>query len=229
MVEEQLRRRDVTDERVLEAMRRVPRHLFVPEEYRAESWGDFPLPIGFRQTISQPYIVGIMAELLGLGEGGGAGASGGGGEKVLEIGGGCGYQAAVLGLLAAEVHTVEIVAPLAQEAAERLVRLGFSNVRVHIGDGRFGWPEAAPYDGILLAAAPLRVPQALFDQLRPGRRLVAPVGPINDQVLMTYEKDEKGNLRERKIFEVRFVPLIGAETGAAESASQSSEDENQDR
>lgn len=207
MVECQLRARDVTDKRVLEVMKSIPRHRFVSEQQREEAYYDCPLPIGYNQTISQPYIVGIMTELLEVRPE----------DCLLEIGGGSGYQAAVLGELAREVHTLEIIAPLANIARARLRELGYRNIHVHCADGTKGWPEAAPYDGILLAAAPEEIPVALFTQLRPGRRLVAPVGPLRNQELMVYEKTSGGRITRRRVFDVRFVPMIGA---AAEDNSK---------
>jgi len=198
MVQTQIAARGVTDERVLEAMRRVPRHVFVPESYRDEAYADYPLPIGHGQTISQPFIVALMCSLLGLR----------GDEKVLEVGTGSGYQAAVLAHLAREVHTIERIPELAQEAARRLAELGLENVRVHIGDGTLGLPEEAPFDGILVAAAAPRVPQPLLEQLSEGGRLVAPVGRRGWQVLERWTR--RGNGWERETYDsVAFVPLVG--------------------
>lgn len=198
MVQTQIAARGVTDERVLEAMRRVPRHVFVPEPYRDEAYADYPLPIGHGQTISQPFIVALMCSLLGLR----------GDEKVLEVGTGSGYQAAVLAHLAREVHTIERIPELAQEAARRLAELGLENVRVHIGDGTLGLPEEAPFDGILVAAAAPRVPQPLLEQLSEGGRLVAPVGRRGWQVLERWTR--RGNGWERETYDsVAFVPLVG--------------------
>jgi protein-L-isoaspartate(D-aspartate) O-methyltransferase len=198
MVVEQLACRDVDDPRVLEAMRRVPRHLFVDAGLRARAYDDGPLPIGAEQTISQPYVVASMTQALGLrGE-----------ERVLEVGTGCGYQTAVLAELAREVHSIEIVPELAARARVRLARLGYAGVRLRSGDGRLGWPEAAPFEAILVAAAPARIPRALLDQLAPGGRLVIPVGGA-DQDLVLVERTSAG-FAQRTLFPVRFVPLTGA-------------------
>jgi protein-L-isoaspartate(D-aspartate) O-methyltransferase len=197
MVVEQIEARGVSDPRVLAALRAVPRHEFVPAEQRAYAYEDRPLPIGEGQTISQPYIVAVMTELLRLG----------GDERVLEIGTGSGYQAAVLGRLAREVYTIEIVPELAHRAETDLRRLGFANVHVRTGDGYRGWPEHAPFDAIIATAAPEHVPQPLVDQLAVGGRLVLPVGDVfQDLVLVT--RDEKG-VREERLLGVRFVPMTG--------------------
>ena len=198
MVEEQLKARGIRDQRVLDAMLNVPRHLFVRPEDREWAYADGPLPIGFGQTISQPYIVARMTELLGLkGE-----------EKVLEIGTGSGYQAAVLAHLAREVHTVERIPELAEQARERLKRLGLTNVHVHVADGTLGWPAEAPYDAILVTAAAPQIPQPLLEQLAEGGRLVAPVGSRGLQYLERWTQVGDDFLHER--FEpVAFVPLVG--------------------
>jgi protein-L-isoaspartate(D-aspartate) O-methyltransferase len=197
MVSQQIEARGVRDERVLAAMRRVPRHEFVPVQQRPWAYEDRPLPIGYGQTISQPYIVAVMSEVLELD----------GSEKVLEIGTGSGYQAAVLAELAAEVYTIEIVAPLAERAAADLKRLGFGKLRVRAGDGYRGWPEAAPFDAIIVTAAPDHVPQPLIDQLAVGGRLVIPVGRgFQELVLIT--RDEEG-VQRRDLLGVRFVPMVG--------------------
>lgn len=198
MVETQLKARGIRDKRVLEVMARVPRHLFVREEDRNLAYSDSPLPIGYGQTISQPYIVARMTELLELR----------GHEKVLEIGTGSGYQAAVLGMLVQEVHTVERIPELAEQARRRLEALCLSNVHVHVGDGTLGWPEAAPYDAILVTAAAARVPPPLLAQLKDGGRLVAPVGEWGLQILERWTREGDRFRRER--FEpVAFVPLVG--------------------
>ncbi len=197
MVESQLAARGIRDERVLEAMRRVERHLFVPEGLRAEAYDDRPLSIGHGQTISQPYVVALMTELARVRPG----------ARVLEIGTGSGYQAAVLSRLAAEVYSIEIVEPLAREAALRLERLGFANVSVRAGDGYRGWPEKAPFDAILVTAAPPEVPRPLLEQLAVGARLVAPVGEIR-QELVVVERTASGYER-RTAGAVRFVPMTG--------------------
>lgn len=197
MVREQLAARDVTDPRVLEAMRRVPRHRFVPEAQRADAYGDFPLPIGHGQTISQPYIVGLMSQLAQIEPG----------ERVLEIGTGSGYQAAVLAELGAEVYSIEIVAPLGERARASLEELGYDRVHVRIGDGYAGWPEHAPFDAVLLTAAPRDIPQPLLDQLANDGRLVAPVGDLA-QELVVVTRTPSGYAR-RSVAPVRFVPMTG--------------------
>jgi protein-L-isoaspartate(D-aspartate) O-methyltransferase len=199
MVEDQIAARGVRDPAVLAAMRRVARHEFVPEPWRREAYADRPLPIGEEQTISQPYIVALMTELAAVGSG----------SRVLEVGTGSGYQAAVLAELGAEVHTIEIVAPLARRAQATLERLGYGHVHVRQGDGYRGWPEAAPFDAIVVTAAPPEVPSALVAQLAPGGRLVIPVGTEN-QVLQVHERTADG-FRVRKVLPVRFVPMTGDE------------------
>jgi protein-L-isoaspartate(D-aspartate) O-methyltransferase len=199
MMREQIAARGVSDANVLAAMRSVPRHLFVPDSMVAEAYSDSPLAIGFSQTISQPYIVAYMSELLDLENG----------HKVLEIGTGSGYQAAVLSLLAGEVYTIEIMEELGRQAALRLDRLGYKNVETRVGNGYLGWPEEAPFDRILLTAAPEEIPQPLIEQLRPGGRLVAPVGPVfGVQELVVVEKDASGNVSRRSELPVRFVPMV---------------------
>ncbi len=197
MVRTQIRARGIESARVLDALGRVPRHLFVAEEARASAYQDHPLPIGHEQTISQPYIVALMTDLLHLD----------GDEKVLEIGTGSGYQAAVLGELADQVYTIEIVAPLAEEARARLADLGYENVHVRAGDGYRGWPEQAPFDAIILTAAPPAVPQPLIDQLAIGGILAAPIGDAH-QELVVMEKTANG-LERREVIPVRFVPMTG--------------------
>jgi len=198
MVQTQIVRRGVQDERVLKAMARVPRHLFVPADYVSSAYGDHPLPIGFGQTISQPYIVAIMSELLGLEPG----------EKVLEIGTGSGYQAAILAEMGQDVYTVEIIPQLAQEAQERLRRLGYDRVHTLNADGYNGWPEHAPYDGIIVTAAPDHVPQPLLQQLADGGHLVIPVGPQGSyQVLWQFIR-EGAETKAYQIMDVLFVPLV---------------------
>jgi protein-L-isoaspartate(D-aspartate) O-methyltransferase len=197
MVRSQIRARGIASAPVLAAMATVPRHLFVAEELRSSAYEDHPLPIGHEQTISQPYVVALMTELLDLD----------GSEKVLEIGTGSGYQAAVLGQVAREVYTIEIVAPLANEASARLRALGYANVHVRAGDGYRGWPEEAPFDAIILTAAPREVPQPLLDQLAVGGILVAPLGDF-EQDLVVIEKTAQG-LERRRVIPVRFVPMTG--------------------
>jgi len=198
MVENQIKARGVHDPRVLEAMRRIPRHLFVPEPNKPRAYEDKPLPVGEGQTISQPYIVGWMTELLRLD----------GHETVLEIGTGTGYQAAILGILARKVYTMERLEPLAKSARRRLEKLGFKNIEVTVGDGSKGFPEHAPYHGIIVTAGSPQVPQALVEQLADGGRLVIPVGTSSMQMLTIVEKHgdtisstEKGSCV--------FVPLVG--------------------
>jgi protein-L-isoaspartate(D-aspartate) O-methyltransferase len=198
MVQDQLGRRDITDPRVLEAMRTVPRHLFVPQDLVHMAYWDGPLAIGEGQTISQPYIVALMTQLMHLQ----------GDEKVLEIGCGSGYQAAVLALLARSVLTIERHAVLADRARERLKALGYDNVRVHIGDGSVGMPAEAPFDGILITAGAPDIPLTLKEQVAPGGRIVAPVGRLDNQVLEVLEHRGRTWHVERSI-PVMFVPLIG--------------------
>lgn len=197
MVREQLQARDVKDARVLAAMRKVPRHKFVLPELADSAYEDGALPLLLGQTISQPYIVGYMTQALSLK----------GGEKVLEIGTGSGYQAAVLAEIAAEVYSIEILPELAERAQRILQELGYRNVRIRAGDGYQGWPEAAPFDGVIVTAAPDHVPQPLIDQLKPGGRMIIPVGRY-EQELILIEKGEKGVTR-RSTIPVRFVPMTG--------------------
>ncbi len=200
MVQDQLAREGVADPRVLQAMREVPRHLFVPEEHRARAYQPYPLPIGEGQTISQPYVVAFMTEILRLGPG----------DKVLEVGTGSGYQAAVASRLAGEVYTVEIFESLAASARERLARLGYRNVHVRQGDGYFGWKEEAPFDAIIVTCAGGHLPPPLIDQLKPGGRMVMPVGgPFMTQNLVLVEKDRQGRLSQRNVLPVMFVRLLG--------------------
>jgi protein-L-isoaspartate(D-aspartate) O-methyltransferase len=198
MVREQFIRRDITNQRVLSAMRKVPRHLFVPREHRHLSYSDCPLPIGQSQTISQPYIVALMTQMLSLE----------GGERVLEIGTGSGYQAAILSLLAEEVHTVERLENLAARAQECLNKLDIKNVYVHVGDGTRGWPEYAPYNAVVATAAAPEVPRPLLDQLADGGRLVIPVGSRIGQVLERWIRDGDEFKHEQTV-PVAFVPLLG--------------------
>ena len=198
MVEQQLRKRGIRDQRVLTAMLNVPRHEFVPAELANEAYGDGPLPIGHGQTISQPFMVAAMAEALSLS----------GGERVLEIGTGCGYQAAVLSLLAREVHSVEICEDLAMESGQRLRRLGYGNVQVHVGDGTLGWPEEAPFEAIVVTAAAPDVPPPLGAQLAEGGTLIVPVGTPDEQQLLRVEKHGSA-FSKRPLYHCRFVPLVG--------------------
>ncbi|MGH8620003.1 MAG: protein-L-isoaspartate(D-aspartate) O-methyltransferase [Burkholderiales bacterium] len=183
--------------RVMAAMAKVPRHRYVPDDLLAQAYANHPLPIGHGQTISQPFVVALMTELLDLK----------GGERVLEVGTGSGYQAAVLAELAREVYTIERLAPLAEEAAARLAE--YRNVRVRTGDGYTGWPEAAPFDAIVVTAGAPEVPAALVEQLAPGGRLVIPVGPHGGvQQLQLIVKDGQGRVSLRRVLAVRFVPLV---------------------
>lgn len=198
MIREQLRRRNIRDERVLAAMAAVPRHRFVPEELHGEAYADNALPIAEHQTISQPFIVALMAAALQLR----------GDERVLEVGTGSGYAAAVLSRLAAEVWTIERFRSLAVAAAERLDAGGYRNVHVGAGDGTAGWPEHAPYQAITVAAAGPHVPQALIRQLAPGGRLVIPIGDREEQQLVRVVRTRQG-WRQEQLGPVRFVPLVG--------------------
>lgn len=198
MVKAQIEAREVRDARVLSAMREVPRHEFVPAELRVHAYEDQPLPIGYDQTISQPYIVAFMTEQLALKPK----------ERVLEIGTGSGYQAAVLSKLVAEVFTIEIVDALAKQATTDLARLGFKNVRVRAGDGYQGWPEAAPFDAIIVTCAPDHVPEPLVSQLKEGGRMIIPVGEFGSQQLYVLEK-RRGKIEQRAVLPVRFVPMTG--------------------
>ena len=198
MVDEQISARGVRNRGVLDAMKTVPRHEFVPEVYRRSAYLDSPLPIGLDQTISQPYIVALMTELVDPKPE----------HRVLEIGTGSGYQAAVISRLVKEVYTIEIVPQLAQSARQRLERLGFNNVTVRQGDGYQGWPEKAPFDGILVTAGATEIPRPLVDQLKPGGRMVIPVGSTSDsQVLRIVAKQPDGSTRTQEVIPVRFVPL----------------------
>jgi protein-L-isoaspartate(D-aspartate) O-methyltransferase len=198
MVKDQIEGRAITDRRVLAAMRKVPRHLFVPPEHRSRAYGDHPLPIGYGQTISQPYIVALMTQLLALKEG----------AKVLEIGTGSGYQAAVLGEIADQVFTVEIIPQLASRAENTLRDLGYRNVRVGHRDGYYGWKEFAPFDAIIVTAAAEFIPPPLIRQLKVGGLMVIPVGPpFSVQDLFLVKKKGERNLETQVITQVSFVPL----------------------
>ncbi|MFQ5351210.1 MAG: protein-L-isoaspartate(D-aspartate) O-methyltransferase [Thermoanaerobaculia bacterium] len=197
MVEQQIRRRQVRSLPVLRAMEEVPRHRFVPEPQRGSAYVDSPVPIGDGQTISQPYVVALMTELLELD----------GDSRVLEIGTGSGYQAAVLSRIAKEVYSIEIRAGLGEAARRQLDDLGYDNVQVRIGDGYQGWPSAAPFDGIIVTAAPERVPQPLVEQLKIGGKMVIPVGRFLQELLVV-TKTEDG-IQTREVAGVRFVPMIG--------------------
>ncbi len=199
MVEEQIVSRGIRDARVLEAMTAVPRHEFVPARLRTSAYNDSPLPIGLDQTISQPYIVALMTELVQTEAG----------DHLLEVGTGSGYQAGVAAALVAEVYSIEIIPELGRTAAERLARLGITNVSLRVGDGYLGWPEHGPFDGILVTAGAPEIPQPLVDQLKPGARMVIPVGnAFSIQTLKVIEKRPDGEIEIRDIAPVRFVPLI---------------------
>ena len=199
MVRHQLAARDITDRRVLAAMASVPRDAFVPEHLRQHAFDDGPLPIGHGQTISQPYIVAFMTEILEPRPG----------MKVLEVGTGSGYQAAVLGATGCRVFTVEIFEALATSARARLARLGFDSVTVRHADGHYGWSEAAPFDAVIVTAAAGFIPPALVEQLKPGGRMVIPVGSVYGvQNLILVEKDSEGGVRTRNLLPVRFVPML---------------------
>ncbi len=196
MVESQIKNRGVKDEKVLEAMKKVPRHLFVSKEMLPYAYSDEPLPIGYGQTISQPYIVAYMTEVLQLT----------GRERVLEVGTGSGYQAAVLAEIAEEVYTIEILGELSLRAQKILSQLGYKNINFKIGDGTLGWPEYAPYDGIIVTAAPSKVPEGLKKQLRISGRMIIPVGStFQELVLITRDKKK---FKKKKLLPVRFVPLV---------------------
>lgn len=196
---DRIARRGIRDLRVLDALKAVPREVFVEPGDQAAAYEDRPLPIAENQTISQPFIVALMMEAAELAPE----------SRVLEIGAGSGYAAALIGHIAREVHSVERFESLAQQASARIAGLGMEHVSIHTGDGTKGWPEAAPYDAIIVAAAAIAVPQALFDQLATGGRLIIPVGPEHGtQLLMKYVRQPDGSVTERDLGEVRFVPLV---------------------
>ncbi|HID62017.1 MAG TPA: protein-L-isoaspartate(D-aspartate) O-methyltransferase [Anaerolineae bacterium] len=199
MVRDTMRLRDITDEEVLAVMEKVPRHEFVPQKYLDQAYEDHPLPIGYGQTISQPYIVALMTQLLKSKHS----------DKVLEIGTGSGYQAAVLAELTDEVYTVEIIEELAEQAAERLKRLGYTNVKVKHGDGYYGWEEYGPYDAIIVTCAPDHVPQPLIEQLADGGRLVIPVGPPGSYQTLWQITRQGDEVISKNVTGVIFVPLTG--------------------
>ncbi len=200
MVKEQIVMRGVVEERVLSAMRRVPREEFVPAEYRGQSYTDGPLPIGYEQTISQPYIVALMTDKLRVRAN----------DRVLEIGTGSGYQAAILAEIGAEVYSIEIIEPLAKTAEATLQRLGYKKVHVKTGDGYKGWPEQAPFDACIVTCAPNHIPQPLIDQLKEGGRMMIPVGERFAQQLYLLEK-KNGRIEQSAILPVRFVPMTTGE------------------
>jgi len=197
MVADQIQARGINDRRILDALLKVERHLFVPEKYRTEAYNDYPLPIGEDQTISQPYIVALMTDLLKLK----------GNEKVLEIGTGSGYQAAVLGELTCEVYTIEIIESLTRQATKLLDSLGYKNITTRCGDGFAGWTEQAPFDGIIVTCAPPYVPQPLIEQLADGGRMVIPVGSLWQELYLIEKKNNV--LTHTSIIPVRFVPMTG--------------------
>lgn len=201
MVKEQIKQRGITDQRLLSAMSRVERHLFVPEHLQSFAYQDRPLPIGLDQTISQPYIVALMTELVNLK----------GNERVLEIGTGSGYQAAILAELTDEVYTIEILEPLAKRSKQLLKDLGYDNVFVKYGDGFLGWPEHAPFDAIIVTCAPEEIPEALLEQLAEGGRMVIPVGKQWQWQQLKLVRREKGEISITNIAPVRFVPMLHGE------------------
>lgn len=196
MIKEQIIERGVKDERVLEAMSKVPRELFVPRNLQQFAYEDKPLAIGYEQTISQPFIVAFMTEAAMLEPN----------AKVLEIGTGCGYQTAILSKLCKKVYTIEIIKPLGEETKKRLKELNYNNVRVLIGDGYGGWPSAAPFDAIIVTAAPETIPQTLIDQLKNGGRMIIPVGTLNQELIRITKIN--GTIKKETILPVRFVPMI---------------------
>ncbi|MBN2367225.1 MAG: protein-L-isoaspartate(D-aspartate) O-methyltransferase [Calditrichaeota bacterium] len=197
MVENQIRARGIKDKRVLEAVEEVPRHLFVPEDLKERAYGDEPLPIGSGQTISQPYIVAYMTEQLDLQPE----------DKVLEVGTGSGYQAAILSRLVDSVYTIEILPELSQKAQQVISELGYSNIFFKVGNGFYGWPEHAPYDAIIVTAAPENIPDPLVEQLKEGGEMIIPVGDYFQDLFLL--KKEKGKIKKQKKLPVRFVPLQG--------------------
>lgn len=201
LVEQGIRRQGISDERILEAMRRVPRHRFVPAPLQPQAYQNNPLPIGHGQTISQPYIVAYMNEMLDLDPG----------DKVLEIGTGSGYHAATLSELTPNVYSIEIIRELGEQAAGYYQDLGYHTIQTKIADGYYGWDEHAPYDGIIVTAAAGHIPPPLIEQLKPGGIIVIPIGsPYQTQTLMKVTKDEDGNIRTQRDLPVRFVPMTGA-------------------
>ncbi len=209
MVRTQLIPRGIKDERVLDAMKKVPRHLFVDESIQHRAYDDMALSIGEGQTISQPYMVAVMTELLELK----------GTERVLEIGTGSGYQAAILAELSKEVYTIDRIAALSERAAERFQSLGYKNIHVKVGDGTLGWPEEAPFDGIIITAGTPKIPEPLTDQLSDGGIIIGPVGDRFSQVLLKIKKS-KGKLLEERHTPCVFVPLIGAHGWKGEDLEQ---------
>jgi protein-L-isoaspartate(D-aspartate) O-methyltransferase len=196
MIDEQIKKRGVSDPHVLDAMGKINRHLFVPEQYRSMAYSDHPLPIGHAQTISQPYIVAFMSELLKVKKT----------DRVLEIGTGSGYQAAVLGEIVKEVYSIEIIEKLGKRSAALLNKLGYTNIFTRIGDGYQGWPEKAPFDKIIVTAAPPEIPPALIEQLKPGGLMIVPVGTTYQELILI-EKTQEG-IKKKSVLPVRFVPMV---------------------
>lgn len=210
MVEKQIKDRGIEDKNVLKAMRFIPRHEFIPETYRKMAYGDHPVPIGYDQTISQPYIVAIMTELLNLKPN----------NRVLEIGTGSGYQAAVLSKIVGEVYSIEIVPELAKRAEKTLKRLDYKNVKVKAGDGFLGWPEHAPFDAIIVTCAPPEIPPPLLEQLNEGGRLVIPIGEQWSPQKLIRATKKDGKIKRKLITWVRFVPMTGGGIKALSSSSE---------
>ena len=198
MVAKQLKNRGIVNTDVLDAMSLVKRHLFVSRIYRSMAYTDNPLPIGQGQTISQSYVVALMTELLQVEKT----------HKVLEIGTGCGYQTAILSILSKRVITLDVLSSLSRQSQKRLIKLGYDNVDFHCADGKLGWKKEAPYDRILVSAAPVTIPEILIEQLAPEGYMVIPVGSLNDQLIHVITKDEYENIRINKSTPVRFVPLV---------------------
>ena len=198
MVRTQIAARGVKDPRILGAMREIPRELFVDEQYRREAYADHPLPIGGGQTVTQPYVAALMTELLDVQSS----------DRVLEVGTGSGYESAILSRLASRVYSIEILPEIAKKARERLEKLGCRNVELRVGDGYRGWPEAAPFDAIIVTAAPRKIPEPLLDQLAPNGRMVIPVGDFY-QELKVFSKAADGSVTETSVLPVRFVPMTG--------------------
>ena len=198
MVEKQIKDRGIQSKTVLEAMRAVPRHLFVPQDLQSYAYQDSPLPIGLEQTISQPYIVAYMTEQLKPVKG----------MKILEIGTGSGYQAAILGHLGCEVYTIELLEELAERAEKVLTELDFSSVKVKCGNGYLGWPEEAPFDAIIVTAAPDKIPEALIEQLKDGGKMIIPVGPVHSVQYLKLITKKKGRITEENLLPVLFVPMV---------------------
>ena len=198
MINDQLLKRGIIDKRVLDAIYTVPRHRFVSRAYRSMAYKDNPLPIGHGQTISQPYIVGLMTELLQVNQK----------HKVLEIGTGCGYLTAILSILSKKVITLEVLISLSKISSERLTNLGYENIDFHCADGKYGWFKEAPYDRILVSAAPKTIPEVLIEQLAPNGYMVIPVGSLYDQFIHIITKNKNGDIHIKKSTPVRFVPLV---------------------